>query len=543
MGVGVVAIGHLYTERVAGSTRVRPVLAGRLSDFVYRYRFVLFAAWLIHVFYFHYFILGFMSWDGFGHRGVPIVELYQHGSMGKWKYNEWSLTGYTPLVELAHIPFLYVFKMRGFIIGFPLFVLPLCVIAVYKLVGELTGNKRAATWGALAYVAIPMINQQPFSNYIDFAVSGILAYWLYAMLRLRSDERAIVRYVRLAVATVLFSLARSQGPYVLVVLFPLIAYAVFCERERFKLRVRDWRGLLTATAVMAVALAPSVALQIWKYLEYGSPIAPMELKFLGVTIGKGFPMDTYFKYAGLGGGDIGSLAKGFFDGWVWHSGWPVGAFYASRFMAAGLLFLLAVVMLPYFLRKATRLELAVLAAGVFVSLLTKDFGVPRWGYTTVIAIAIIIGRTMGELSESRRGRPAFWAAALVLFVHLLRPEFDYLQYRTRQSISARMNIVASKHFLNGVFDVEPFPDRNFKLVIVENPGNNFALHLFGRKLTNEVVGTLRGGYVGPRCEGVLPFLIIEPNAVFVDDDDWTKNCQRECAIKAWVCRAWKITPP
>ena len=155
----------------------------RLSSFLHRHRFVLLAICLLHIFWMHHRLLGFMSWDGFGHRGFPIVELAQHGDMAKWKFHEWSLTGHIPFLELVHLPFLLLLGMQGFLFGFPLVVLPLCVAAMYLLVRELTGDPRGGFYGAFAYFAVPMINQQPFTAYIDFAVCGILAFLCYALLR------------------------------------------------------------------------------------------------------------------------------------------------------------------------------------------------------------------------------------------------------------------------------------------------------------------------------------------------------------------------
>ena len=515
----------------------------RFADFLYRYRWVLFGIWWIHVFIFHYRILGFFSWDGFGHRGFPIVELAQHGEMAKWKYNEWSIVGYTPFIELAHIPFLLVFGLKGFIIGFPLVVFPLCVTAVYLLVRELTSDKRAATFGAFAYSALPMVNQQPFSGYIDFAVSGILAFFLYALVRVRASDRPLAPYVRLVIATFMFTMARSQGPYVVVVLFPLIAYALFCEREGRRIRVVMRRRLLLAAAAVAIGAAPAIALQISKYFEYGSPIAPMQFQFLGVTIGDGVTLDQYFKYAGLGGGDLKSLAEGFFEGWIWHKGWPIGAFYASRYLAAGFLFVLAVVLSPVFFRRATRLELWILGAGVLVSLLSRDFGVPRWGYTTVIAICVVTGRAMSALASSERGRPLFWGACAVLFVHLLRPEVDYLQLRQRDKyVSPRLNMTGSKSWIKGRWDVTPFPDGPYRFFILEVPGNNFVLQIFGPSLSNEVLGTILKEKIGPHCEGLAPYAAEAPDALFIDDLDLTKDCSRECAIQKNYCLAYRIAP-
>ncbi len=512
----------------------------RITDWLVKWRYLLFGVWLVHVFLIHYFIIGFMSWDGFGHRGFPIIELFQHGEMGKDKYNEWSLTGYTPFVELAHLPFLFVFKLRGLIIGFPLLVFPLCAAAVFAFIHELTGDKRAAMFGAFAYAAVPMVNQQPFTGYIDFAVVGILAYWLFALLRLRRPERRGRAAIRIVIATFMFTMARSQGPYVVVVMFPLLAFALFCTRESWKLRVIDRRGLLLALIAVVIGMAPAVGLQIYKFATYGSPVAPMELSFLGIKVGSGVTMNEYFQYAGLGGDDLGSLLKGFWEGWVWHTEWPVGAFYASRFMAAGLLFILGVAVFPVFARKATRLEWWVLGAGVVVSLMSRDFAVPRWGYTTMLALSLVLGRSLSLLAVTKRWRGAFWAVLAVMSLHLARPEFDLLQFQTRTSFSPQMNVVASKYFVHGGWEVQIYPDHNYQLVLVGATGNNFVLQLFGKRLTNEIVGHVLPEHIGPHCETLRTFAMLRPDVLFVDDLDATKGCPRECVIKSWYCQGWRM---
>ncbi|MBL9017299.1 MAG: hypothetical protein JNL83_24135 [Myxococcales bacterium] len=514
----------------------------RLADWIVKYRYVLFAAWLIHVFYVHYFLIGFLSWDGFGHRGFPIIELFQHGDLGKDKFNEWSLVGYTPFVELAHLPFLWLFELRGLIIGFPLVVLPLCVYAVYALAHELTGDKRAATFSAFAYAAIPLVNQQPFTCYIDFSVIGILAYWLYALVRVRRPEGRVKNAVRLVIATFLFTMSRSQGPYVLVVVFPLLAYALFLARDRWKLRIADKQGLRLAVLAIAVGMAPAIAVQIHKYLAYGSPIAPMQLSFLGLKIGTGVPVETYFQYAGLGGTDVKSLLIGFWNGWVWHAKWPLGAFYASQFMAAGLLFHAAVLLLPVFLRHATRLEKWVLGSGLLVSLLTKDFAIPRMSYTLMLAIALVLGRSLAALAATTRWRAAFFVVLGLVVIHLLRPEFDLIQLKTRKAISPQLNVVGSKHFIDGGWEVPVFPDHDYQLAIVQETANHFVLQMYGKRLSNEIVGTVPAPPPGDRCASYRAFNDAHPDVLYVDDLDLTKDCQRECVIKGWRCFGWRITP-
>jgi len=520
--------------------------AERFSDWLHRRRYLLFAVWLVHVFLLHYFVIGLISWDGFAHRSAPIVELFQHGSMGKDKYFEWSLIGYTPFIELVHIPFLYLFRMTGFLIGFPLVVFPLCTAAVFLLIRELTGDRRAATYGALAYIAIPMINQQPFSCYIDFAVSGLLAFFVYALLRVRASERRGWPYVRLAIATVLFTMSRVQAVYVVVVMTPLLGYALFCTRERFRIRIEHRRKLVLALIAIAAAALPAIALQIYKYYEFGSPTYPVQFKMFGLSLGSGgISRDYYFQLAGLGGDDWGSIAKGFFEGWIWHPDWPIGGFYSSRYMAAGLLFILALALAPVFVRTSNRLERWVIGAGVLVSLLSRDLAVPRWSYTIVLALAIVLGRSLAELARSRRGAPAFWIAISIVLVHLLRPELDMLQLR-ESGFSPRMNVTGSSLFEvapKPSYDVEVFPDLHAKLVIIELTSSNFLLQLYGRRLTNEVVDTIPGDEIGPGCRDLAPYLARDERTWFVDDRDFTKDCVRDCAITGEIgCRAWRIKP-
>jgi 4-amino-4-deoxy-L-arabinose transferase-like glycosyltransferase len=501
------------------------MLAARFADALYRYRRVLFALWLVHAFVLHYYVLGFYSWDGFGYRTTPIVELLQHGHLNGGKFNDWTFRGHIPFLELVHLPFIAVFGMFAF-------------------VRELTGDRRAATFGAFAYVALPMVNQQPFTGYIDFAAGGVLAFFLYALLRLRAGAPRRAAYIRLGIATLLFTMARMQGIYVVAVLFPLLGYALFCARERLRIRIVRRRELGLAALAVVVGSLPAIALQLYKLQKFGSPIAPMKFELLGLASREGVPLEDYFRYAGLDGSDLGSLAKGFFEGWIWHADWPIGAFFASRFMGAGLVFVLAVVLLPAALRRASRVELAVLGAGVLVSLLSRDFAVPRWSYTLVLAIAVVVGRGMSELAESRRGRPLFWVAALVLVLHMLRPEVDLLQLPDGY-VTPRMNATGSPWFEEGVNDeLRLYPDRGLKLVIIEATG--FQLQLYGRRLTNRVLGTMRKQHLDDRCTRLSIWLEKDPDALFVDDQDLTKLCERTCVVK-WpdaplYCGAWKIVP-
>lgn len=208
---------------------------------------VVLAVWVIHAFILHYWLLGFQSWDGLTHRVPAAVELVKHGEYGFGKFNYWVLNEYKPFLELAHVPFLYAFKLPGVLIGVPLVVFPLCVASVYLFARELTGEDHCGTFGALAYAAIPLVNQQPFSGYIDFMVSALLAFVLYAFLRLRSEQGKMA-FFRLAAAVLAFTLARQHGVYMLVLLVPALAYALFVTRDGYRLRVVNPRALALAGA-------------------------------------------------------------------------------------------------------------------------------------------------------------------------------------------------------------------------------------------------------------------------------------------------------
>jgi hypothetical protein len=131
-------------------------LGERACAWFERWRFVVLGAWLLHAVFLHWFFIGYVSWDGHAYRAPPIVELAQHGHFGMEKYEQWAFAGYIPFVEVAHLPFLKIFGLPGLLLGFPLVVFPACVVAIYFLLKELTGEGRAGLFGALTYGAVPI---------------------------------------------------------------------------------------------------------------------------------------------------------------------------------------------------------------------------------------------------------------------------------------------------------------------------------------------------------------------------------------------------
>jgi hypothetical protein len=506
---------------------VSAMVAPRLCELLLRYRRHLFIAWLLHAVLLHLFVLGYMTGDGLAYRLTPVIELLQHGSLGTWKYpTDWSLNGHVPTVELAQLPFLAVCGLRGLLVGFPLVVLPLCTIAVFRLVRELTGDPRAAMFAAWAYIAMPMINSQAFAGLIDFVVVGLLAEWLRTLLVIsRSSTPPPQRVLAWwAVVTALLTLARPHALYSAIALCPLIML--------FAPRGRRAATALRAAVPFIVGALPAISLQVWRFVNFGSPLAPSELRLLGVQLADGVPMRTHLLANGIAGDDAASLATGFLDGWVWKLEWPMGAFYHSQWFAAGFLTVLAIAMVPIFIRTSSRHERLLVVALILTSFAARDFALPRWSYTLAITLVVVVGRSMAAVIDVKHviARLLMWIGLAVLTVQMLRPEFDLLQIESGHWISPRVDVAASPWFSRGPGRLAVFPDRHARIVIIEHTHGGYTAHLFGRRLTNEVVATVRASELGDRCAGLRPILEREPGALFVDDLDLTSTCARTCVL-------------
>ncbi len=342
-------------------------------------------------------------------------------------------------------------------------------------------------------------------------------------------------YARLALATALLATSRQHGLYLIAALLPFVLFA---------LRLGSRKAVLRAVAAVGVGCVPAIALQVYRAVEYGSPIAPSELKLFGIQLASGVPIRNHLIANGIMGDDAVSLAKGFADGWLWKAEWPMGAFYHSQWAGTGFITLFALFMLPVALRVATKTEHRLLVGLVLVSLVARDFALPRWAYTLTIAVVVLMARAMSALATSRRGAPLFWLGASILIAQLFRPEFDLAQIEAGYWISPRVNVMASPWFSRGPGELRTFPDRWYKLAIIEHTRGGYTAHLFGRRLTNEVVGTVRERDLGERCAGVRALLARVPEALFVDDLDLTRSCTRTCVLAgSKACKLFAITPP
>lgn len=512
----------------------------RLHELLVRHRWKVLFALLVHFVLVHYFVIGFVTWDGFGHRVPPVVELVQHGSLGLDKYDNWALLGFRPFVELVNLPFLAAFGLDGLYFAFAL-ALPLCALAVYGFTRELTGDANAALYTAASYVLVPMVNSQIFSGYVDWSIPALLSFFLFTILRVFNGgtRSRWTSYAAIALATFLFTMSRQQAPYLSVFFFSVLVYVKLVERRGFKLSITRSEILLRAVAAFVVGLSPAVAFQVLSYLRHGTPIYPYQFSMLGVTIGQGADFKALCYFAGLTDYTPRGFFRAFVAAWLIPATWPF-CFFDSRNMGGGLFFLFALCTLPFSLRRANTATRVVLASFVLTSLGGRDFWLPRYAYTLVLAVSLCSGLAISAFVERRR-TAAYVVAMGVLFLHVLRPEWDVFRIG-RGDAYPRMNASASKHFVRGSFDIDVYPDLNDRLVVAHHVGNGFALPLYGRKLTNSVHGSVLKDRIGARCEGLRTFEPNRPEILYVDDGDVTKDCARQCVAQAPTgrCLVYKL---
>ncbi len=514
--------------------------AHRFHDVLTRWRFPLLGIVIAHCIAIHYFFLGFVSWDGFGHRVPPVVELLKHGSLGLDKFDNWALLGFRPFVELVNLPFLAAFGLDGLFFAFAL-ALPLSAVAIYGFIRELTGDPRAALYSAASYVLVPMVNSQVFSGYVDWAIPGLLAFFLFTILRIANEAKSVrwTAYGAISIATFIFTMSRQQAPYLSVFFFAVLAYLKFTERRGFRITVPRRSVLLRALAAFLVGLAPAVGLQVLSYLRHGTPIYPYQFSMLGVKIGEGADFKALAFYAGLTDYTARGFFRAFVAAWLVPSTWPF-CFFDSRHMGGGLFFLLALCTLPFSFRRANLPTRVLLACFVLTSLGGRDFWLPRYAYTLVLTISVCNGLALSAFLESRR-TAAYAVGMAVLALHVFRPEWDVFRIKHGDAYP-RINASASKVFVPGPFEVEVYPDANAQLLIAGHPGNGFALPLYGRRLTNSVLGFVTKERIGAHCEGLRTFdRASGPDVLVVDDDNLTKDCTRSCALPGRNrCLAYKL---
>jgi hypothetical protein len=505
----------------------------RFCAWLHRHRWALLAAWIGHATILHLLIIGSPSWDALSYRLPPIVELIQHGDLGLDRYNDWALHGFVPFAELAQLPALWALGVVGMLLSYPLVVFPLCIVAVYKLGKQLTGSVHGGNFSALAYAAVPMVNQQPFTGYIDFIVSAALAYLISAILQLRESPRPMRSAIRVAAATVVFTMTRATGVYIAVLLTGLLYAALYVERAGgLRFRIVRRRALAITIAAFVVGALPIIAIQTYKYVTYGSPLYPYQFNLLGLKIGGGVPTKDLFFYAGLPDETWGSFARCWFGAWIWPPDRPL-VFFGSSNLGGGWVMIAALLALPAFVRAAPRFDRWLGIVCVLVSLCARDFWLPRWAYSLVVVLAVVLGRALPAIagSDRRRDRALFWALTVLLLVHFVRPEFDLWQMRRGRGIGPRFNAAGSPVFQHARGGIDPYPDLHARFFIIDYNRKGLKLPIFGPHLTNEVVDTIPADVLGDRCVGLIPFAIANPTVLFIDDQNHMIDCERACAFQ------------
>lgn len=511
--------------------------AVRLHSFLERYRFALLAGAIVHCVLLHYFWIGIATWDGFGHRLPPIVELVKHGRYNLDKYDNWALIGFHPFVELINAPFLALFGLDGIYFAAAAFM-PLAAVAVYAFVKELTEDARTALYATIAYFLVPVVNAQLFSGYVDWSIPGLLSFFLWSLLR-ATKEPTKKRLALVVLSTFLFTMARQQALYLAVFFFVLVVALKCVVFENKRPRLTSTKIPAVVALAMLVGMVPEARIQVGNFIEHGTPIYPYQFALLGIKTRVGTSWADLAKYAGVKEYSLAGFLRAFVSGWIWSEEWP-HSFYDSRDLGGGFFFALAVLTLPLSLKRANRQTKVFLASFVFLAIVGRDYFLPRYSYSLVIVTTTCVALALTQLLEQPRRQWLYYALFSVLALHVLRPEWDIWRIEERDAYP-RLNANRSATFIPGVFDVELYPDVNAKLVVVHWPANGFSLPFYGRRLTNTVLGSIPPEKLGDHCEGLSAFRSQAPDFAVIDVEDSTKKCARTCAIPGRSsCLAWKV---
>lgn len=488
-------------------SKTKTTIAQKIDKLLFRSIVFIFIALCVYFIAAHYWFLGFTSWDGLSYRIPPIVEFVQHGNLGGWKFT-YPATQYAfPFFEWVHVPFLVVFGLKGVYFSFSTVLLPFSIVSVYLFVRILTDNSRWAMYSALIYLAIPFVNTQPFSGYVDFAVIGALSFFLYALLRvLKSGKPSIRSLAVFSLATFIFSMGRQQAPYIAILITIVLTlwYSIPWKMEISSRRQRG-KAAFPHPAILilpfVIGIAPAAALHVSRYLIYGSPIFPYQFSFYGIASKVGITQSEINNAAGMIAPTWRGIFASFQRGWLFPDELPRD-FFDSRILGAGFFFYLLWITLPIvdqIMSKTTTLLLMLFGV---IAIVIQDFWLPRWSMTLVLLVIICIG---GALSRLAAKGPSWVYIILlsVVFLHLGRPLYDVYTMVNMQRTSLRVNLSGSTVFIdNDVTQgaVKLYPDIEADFLIVPPLDQEFYLLLYGQRLTNQIVGILDPSDIGDDCE-------------------------------------------
>ena len=349
----------------------------KMNDLLHRNWKFLFGILLIYFVAWHYFFLGYTSWDAFVFRIPPIVELLQHGDFQPWKFESIFAQHPEPFFEFVHLPFLYFFGLPGLYFSFSLVLLPLATFAVFLFAREATLDSNWATYTALSFLALPFVNEQPFAGYRDFAVVGSLAFFLYTLMKLtRLPENSIKDYGVFLCATLLFSFSRQHALYIAVILFFSFQAWRFFDQNHSIQNLIGKKLLVVPFGLFLIGIFPSFILQTKQFLIYGSPIYPYQFQAFGIQSETGISLKEVLEWGGLLGESWSDMGYAFIRGWLWIDH-PPTEFYDSRNLGVGVSFWVLLLFLPVIVRHLDRFLCFLMVVFVGISIAVQDFWLLR----------------------------------------------------------------------------------------------------------------------------------------------------------------------
>ena len=443
----------------------------------------LFIVFLFIIIYFiasHYFFLGYTTWDGFVYRITTIVEVMKYGHLSGDKFFSSYPELLKPFFEFIHIPFLKLFGLKGLYFSFSLTIFPLSILTIYQLVKYLTDNQVWAFFSALVFVSFPFINEQPFSGYIDFAVIGAMAFFIHqSLIAIENYEFNITKNFFFIISILLFSFSRQQAPYIAILLFSMFVIINY-KLKNILIRDHYWTYLTFFAGVF-----PSLLVQLYNWVKFGSPIYPYQFDAFGIKSTSGYPLYLTLRGAGLQNNTLYEYIFSSIRSWILPNSYPVN-FFDSRSFGAGItlyVFLFSILLFHKYSRQQKSLAISLLLTSIII----KDFWLPRYAYEVIIMICFQIGGALAYFFENQKKIPYYTLLFLVLIQLFGRPIYSYLIMQQDDAWYVRTNISESPFFPErGTTRVEVFPDNDAKIILV-SAVNEFYLPLYGRNLTNDIL--------------------------------------------------------
>jgi hypothetical protein len=517
-----------------------------LDNFVHRHFKTILAVIIGYLILWHYYVLGYTSWDGFIYRIPPIVERVQEGDLGRWKLDGPIIPLLYPFFEWIHAPFLWAFGLPGLFFSFPLVLLPLSILAVYCFIRELTDDSQWAMYGALTFLSIPFVNEQPFAGYIDFAVIGTLAFFLYAILRVAcSPEVCRKDWVIFGVATLLFSMSRMHAPYIAGILFVALFVFIFSGWNRGDARQSDHGRIFVLISVFLVGMLPSIVIQVDRTLLHGTPIYPYQFRVFGFGTEAGMSLEDVLIDGGLESDTWRGKLYSFCRGWLWSGEMP-RAFFDSRYLGAGLSLWLVLLSIPLVMMRLKRFIVFILGLLIAVSMLTQDFWLPRFAFSLTLVVSVLLGAALRFSLMSNR--PWIYGILLTaIMVQLIgRPLYIAAGISRWDLYYSRINFSGSPFFIDGpALVTEVYPDLDADFIVIHPVDNNFTVPLYGQKLSNRIVWTLNSGE--PVSHKVIRDIFeVARNSsrpVFIVDHAARthEKMNFKCVIpRPWICLAYDV---